>query len=110
MNPNKFELRIVKIIEDLGKGKYVSEDVFSEEKIMVTLSGKQIMNYVQLPLESLIYAEIGYVENNAPRGRYIHTFRDAMSDDNTLTPLQKQKRILDAQFIERFGKLTVNGL
>ena len=101
----------MKIIEDLGAGKYFSEDVFSREKIMVILSGKQRMNYVQLPIESLIYAEIGYIENNA-RGRYIHTFRDAMSDDNTLTPLQKQKRVLNAQFIERFGadKLTINGV
>lgn len=111
MSSNNLELRIVKITENLGKGIYASEDVFTQEKITIILSGKLRMNYIKLPKESLIYAEIRYVDNNA-RGRYIPTFRDPMSDDNNVTPLQKQKNVLDAQFIERFGvdKLTVNGV
>ena len=33
MSSNNLELRIVKITEDLGKGVYLSEDVFSQEKL-----------------------------------------------------------------------------
>ena len=44
---NKVELRIVKINEDLGQGKYLSEDVFSKEKIEVKLSGKQRMSFTK---------------------------------------------------------------
>jgi len=86
---------------------YSAEDVFTQERIAVVLSGKQRMNYIQLPIESLIYVEIGYTYNRG-RGLYIHTFRDAMSND-LLTSLLEQKRVLDAQFIDRFGedKLTI---
>ena len=103
MSSNKAGLRIVKITEDLGKGNYISEDVFSQEKIQIVLSGKQRMNFHKLPIESVIYAAVGYVDENNTRGRYIHTWRDPMRMDNAETPLEKQRKVLDAKYIEVYG-------
>ncbi|MFK7936450.1 MAG: hypothetical protein AB8G22_23245 [Saprospiraceae bacterium] len=113
MNKNDFELRIVKIKADLGRGVFGTEDVFTEEKITLTLSSKQRMNYIRLPIGALFYAEIAYIDKEA-RGRYVPTFRDAMSDhpSTRLTYLYEQKKILDAQFIKRFGadEMKINGV
>ena len=107
MSSNNLELRIVKITEDLGKGVYLSEDVFSQEKITVILSGKLRMTYIKLIIESEVYVEINSLNRENIRGRYILTFRDAMNDDNTikthLDNLCEQKVVLDAKYIKRFG-------
>ncbi|MCG8329745.1 MAG: hypothetical protein MI974_18765 [Chitinophagales bacterium] len=103
MGLNKVELRIVKITEDLGKGSYVSEDVFSQERIVIILPGKLRMNYFKLPIESVIYAAVGYLDEKNVRGRYIYTWRDPMREDNTKTPLEKQRKELDAKYIELYG-------
>ena len=103
MSSNKVELRIVKITEELGKGNYSSEDVFSKEQVQIVLSGKQRMNFQKLPIESLIYTAVAYLDENNARGRYIHTWRDPMRMDNTETPLEKQRKALDAKFIEAYG-------
>lgn len=100
---NKVELRIVKIIEESGKGDYISEDVFSQEQIKIILPGKQRMNYFRLPLESVIYAAVSYLDENNAQGRYIYTWRDPMRIDNTETPLEKQRKVLDAKYIEIYG-------
>ena len=101
MNNQKQELRIVKIKEDLGQGKYLSEDVFSQEKIGVRLSGKQRMHF-KLPIESEIYVSIS--NSDKDNARYIYTWRNPMRLDNTETDIEKQRKKLDAQYIERYGK------
>jgi len=103
MSSNKVELRIVKITGEVGKGIYISEDVFSQERIEIILPGKQRMNFFQLPVESMIYAAVGYSDKNNARGRYIHTWRDPMRMDNTETSLEKERKVLDAKFKEIYG-------
>lgn len=98
----KQELRIVKIKENLGEGIYLSEDVFNKEEVRISLSGKLRMNYYSIPVNMVVYACV--INLDREKGRYIYTWRDAMSLDNTETILDKQRKILDAQFIELFGK------
>jgi predicted ATP-dependent endonuclease of OLD family len=98
----KQELRIVKIKEDLGEGTYLSEDVFNKEELRIILSGKLRMNYYSIPVDKVVYACI--VDSDTKNARYIYTWRDAMSLDNTETRLDKQRKILDAKFIELYGK------
>ena len=100
MNPNNLELRIVKIKEDIGQGKYVSEDVFSQERIDVKLSGKQRMHF-KLPVDSDVYVWLR--DSDKENARYIYTWRNPMRMDNTETPLEKQRKVLDAKYIKIYG-------
>ena len=97
----KQELKIVRIKEDLGKGKYLTEDAFNEEKIIVKLSGKLRMHYVQIPIETFIYAIVTNLDTE--NARYIHTWKNTASLTNEETLLDKQREILDSQFIELYG-------
>lgn len=94
------ELKIVKITKDLGQAKYLSEDVFSKEEIGVKLSGKQRL-LPKLPLESVIYVSI--INSDKDNARYIRTWRNPFRMDNTETPLEKQRKVLDAQYIALYG-------
>ena len=94
------ELRFVKVREDLGKGEYLAEDVFSEERIKIKLSGKQRMNFM-LPLGAVVYAVTGNQE--LENARFIYTWRDPFRMDNTETFLEKQRKELDAKFIDQYG-------
>lgn len=100
MDFNNLELKIVKIVKDLGQGKYLSKDVFSEEEIGVKLSGMQRKHF-ELPLEAVIYVFIR--DSDKDNARYIYTWRNPMRMDNTETPLEKQRKGLDAKYIEFFG-------
>ena len=104
MKSNNLELIIVKIIADLGKGTYESEEVFSQEKITVILPGKMRMQGAKLLIGSEVYVVINSLHKEMKRGRFVPTFRDPMSDDNTTTPLQKQKMELDSKYKARFGE------
>lgn len=94
------ELKIVKITKDLGQARYLSEDVFSEEEIGVKLSGKQRL-LPKLPLEAVIYVSI--INSDKDNARYIHTWRNPFRLDSTETPLEKQRKGLDAQYIAFYG-------
>lgn len=100
MNINNLELRIVEIKEDLGEGKFISVDVFTQEKISIKLSAKQRMNF-KLPIESVIYVSIWNSDKN--NARYIYTWRDPMRLNNTETILEKQRKELDAKYIACYG-------
>lgn len=100
MNLKTEELRIVKILEDVGQGKYISEDVFSQEKIGIQLTGKQRMHF-RLPIEAVVYVCIR--NSDKDKAWYIYSWRNPMRLDNTETPLEKQRPALDTLYIERFG-------
>lgn len=100
MDFDNIELKIVKITKDLGHAKYLSEDVFSKEEIGVKLSGKQRL-LPKLPLEAVIYVSI--INSDRDNARYIHTWRNPFRLDNTETPLEKQRKELDAQYIALYG-------
>lgn len=100
MDINDLELRIVKVIEDMGEGQFLSEDVFSQERIGIKLSGKQRMN-LKLPIEAVIYVSVR--NSDKENARYIHTWRNPMRLDNTETPLEKQRKKLDDKYIEIHG-------
>lgn len=100
MSQNTEELRIVKINKDLGQGRYVSKDVFNDEIIGVKLSGKQRINF-QLSKGDVIYIAIRNLDKN--NAWYIYTWRDPMRLDNTETLLEKQRKEMDARFIEYYG-------
>lgn len=98
------ELRIVQIVQESDRGIYLSEDVFTEEKIIVKLTSKQKMNYVKLPIESSVYAVITEDSDDILQSIYILSWHDPFNIYESKTPLQKQKEILDAKFIKQFGK------
>ncbi len=83
------ELRIVKITEDLGQGKYISEDVFSQEKIGVILLGKERM-YFKLHIEAEIYVLL--INSDKGNARFINKWKDPMSFDNAQMSLEKQEK------------------
>jgi len=105
MTSSTLELRLVKIKEDLGRGIYASEDVFSQERIEVSISGKLRMNYIKLPIESVIYIVTIWRDSDKyiARGRYVSSWRDLDRYYNTGSLHKKQRQDLDAQYKERYG-------
>jgi|AntRauTorckE5430_2_1112549.scaffolds.fasta_scaffold18840_3 hypothetical protein len=102
------ELRIVRITENLGKGKFVSIDVFNEDIIGVKLSVKLRLNFSNMPIDKIIYVVITNSDLN--NTRFIYIWRDAMSSSNKITTLDKQRKNLDEQFVEMYGKAVYNNL
>ncbi|MEM7371928.1 MAG: hypothetical protein AAF587_25155 [Bacteroidota bacterium] len=107
MNINTPELRIAEIITELGRGQYIAEDVFTQERIGVTFSGKQRLT-LSLPMHAVVYIAIS--NSDKENARYIHTWRNPMREDNTKTPLEKQKQGIDARYIEHFGMDKFNSI
>ncbi len=66
------------------------------------------INFFNIPEGTLAYVAIS--NSDKENATYIRTWRDAMSDENTETELDKQRRILDPKFIELFGKKMYNQL
>ncbi len=91
------QLRLTKVIRELDKGQYLTEDVLTKEEIVVKLSGKQRMHF-RLPIEAVIYAET--VDD---KGRFIPTWRDPFRMDNTPTHAEQQRQALDDEYIKVYG-------
>lgn len=105
MTSNTLELRLVKIKEDLGNAKYISEDVFSQERIEVFITGKLRMNYIKLPIESVIYIVTSWRNSDKyiARGGYLHSWRALHQCYETGCLHKKQKQDLVAKYKECFG-------
>lgn len=94
------ELTIVRIKEDLGQGRYSARDVFTDESIIVKLSGKQRMNF-RFSIGEFIYAVI--TNSDKENAWYVYTWRDPMRNDNKKTLVEEQRKDVDNQFINIFG-------
>jgi len=100
MNNQRPGLRIVKVIDELEQGKFLSENVFAKEKISIKFTGKQRMNF-KLPKGAIIYVAIG--SQGLDNARYIPSWRNPFRLDNKETFLEKQRKDLDAKYKEIYG-------
>lgn len=92
---SKEELRIVAVISNLGLGKYLSEDVFTQEMITIKLRGKQRIHLTENITGKIIYVALNEFDDNY--ARYIYSWRDLylLSNDSDLVT---QKQVVDTKF------------
>lgn len=96
MSQTIIDLKIVKVKENLGKGEYLAQDVFSQEKITIKLTGKQRMNYSKLGINTDVY--ISVQNSDFDNAKFI------IWKYNTNVSIEKQKKELESRYLNLYSK------